>query len=93
MLKAAALPLQGSGQLKFMYSMYGLNVGSLNVFADGRNVWSKTGNQDADWHDAAVDISSSASGTLEIRFEGVRGGGWQGDIAIDNIVLESRASE
>jgi hypothetical protein len=91
-LKSSPLPFQGSGHLKFMYSMYGASTGNLSVFAVmsgvSQNVWSKRGNQGAGWHQAVVGISSGASGALEIQFQGTRGTGYTGDIAIDHVIIE-----
>ena len=46
-------------------------------------VWNKTGEQGSDWIKGTVNIGGHAN--FRIVFEGVRGDGYQGDIAIDDI--------
>ena len=46
-------------------------------------VWNKTGEQGNSWIKGTVDIGGHAN--FRIVFEGVRGDGYQGDIAIDDI--------
>ena len=36
-----------------------------------------------------IDLSSFASETIKVRFRAVRGSGWRGDIAIDNILIKT----
>jgi hypothetical protein len=79
-------------ELQFYYHMYGSEIGTLNVDVyDGSwdlGVWSMSGQQHTSSSDpytlATVDLSSY-TGTIKIRFRGVAAGGWQGDIAIDDI--------
>jgi len=80
--------------LKFYYHMYGATMGTLNVDVyDGswnNAVWSisgqKHGSSGAAFTLAQVDLSAY-SGTVKIRFRGVAAGGWQGDMAIDDIEI------
>ena len=81
--------------LSFYYHMYGGNIGTLNVDVSVNGswqnaVWSISGQQQssngAAWTQANVDLSSY-SGNIRVRFRAVAAGGWQGDIAIDNIVI------
>ncbi|MBN1788387.1 MAG: hypothetical protein JW806_08330 [Sedimentisphaerales bacterium] len=81
-------------QLSFYYHMYGAHIGTLyvdvynGVWNEG--VWSISGQQ----HDypedpytrAIVDLSGFI-GTIRIRFRAVAAGGYQGDIAIDDIEI------
>jgi len=80
--------------ISFKYHMYGAsNMGSLALEAttDGINwtsVWSAAGNQGNAWLSANVDLSAYNGTTLQVRFNGVTGTTWQGDMAVDalNIV-------
>jgi len=75
----------------FKYHMYGSSsMGSLALEAslDGRNwssIWSKSGNQGNSWQTASVNLASYAGSTVQLRFNGVTGNTWQGDMAIDNL--------
>ncbi|KAK3088625.1 hypothetical protein FSP39_021462, partial [Pinctada imbricata] len=78
--------------LKFYYSMFGRNVGTLSVYTkDSSNVmqqvWSKSGNQGDKWEAQNIDIP--ATDELKVIFEAVRGEDWDSDIALDEISLSS----
>lgn len=80
--------------ISFKYHMYGAsNMGSLALEAttDGitwTSIWSAAGNQGNAWLSANVDLSAYNGTTLQVRFNGVTGTTWQGDMAVDalNIV-------
>ncbi|KAJ7991261.1 hypothetical protein DPEC_G00295490 [Dallia pectoralis] len=46
-------------------------------------VWSLKGNQSSDWKQASVNYSPS--GAFQVMFEAIRGSGYEGDIAIDDV--------
>ena len=79
-------------RLDFSYSMYGANMGTLNVQINTSGTWSTiwtlSGDQGSSpvWSGAGVDLSAY-SGDLAIRFEYDRDGsaGFAGDIALDHI--------
>lgn len=79
--------------LKFDYNMYGSYVGQLQlVFISSQSseeeiVWTKSGNQGNYWHKECMYIGEEIS---EIIFVAVRGYSYQGDIAIDNVVVEEK---
>lgn len=77
--------------LSFYYSMFGPNIGSLNVYlTSGGNktlFWSKTGPQADKWVKAQRTLLSNID--YQLIFEGVKGNGYQGDIAIDDIQLSN----
>ena len=81
-------------QLTFAYHMYGADMGTLHVDVyDGAwnlSVWSLSGQQQlsnaADYGQATVDLSGF-SGVIKVRFRAVAIGNWQGDVAIDSIVI------
>nr|XP_006006576.1 PREDICTED: MAM domain-containing glycosylphosphatidylinositol anchor protein 1 [Latimeria chalumnae] len=78
--------------ISFYYHMYGKHIGSLNVLVRVRTtstidtqVWTLSGNQGNQWKQAFISINPS--GPFQIVFEGVRGTGFEGDIAIDDITV------
>ncbi|KAI2652360.1 hypothetical protein H4Q32_015257 [Labeo rohita] len=68
--------------------------GTLNAFvkqkvqstSDAGPVWSLSGNQGDRWRQAKISIHPTAS--FQVIFEGIRGPGIEGDIAIDDVTLE-----
>ncbi|KAG1941789.1 MAM domain-containing glycosylphosphatidylinositol anchor protein [Pimephales promelas] len=78
----------------FYYHMYGKHIGSLNAFvkqkgqstSDAGPVWSLSGNQGDRWRHAKITIHPVSS--FQVIFEGIRGPGIEGDIAIDDVTLE-----
>ncbi|XP_017538557.1 MAM domain-containing glycosylphosphatidylinositol anchor protein 2-like isoform X2 [Pygocentrus nattereri] len=78
----------------FYYHMYGKHIGTLNAFmkqkgqatSDASPVWSLTGNQGERWRQAKISIHPTSS--FQVIFEGIRGPGIEGDIAIDDVTLE-----
>ncbi|XP_078690973.1 cubilin-like isoform X2 [Branchiostoma floridae x Branchiostoma belcheri] len=91
-----ALPIfRSDGQycLRWFYHMYGLSMGTLNVYLSqpGQSdmlVWKRSGSQGNVWWPAVTYISTSAV-LFQIRFEGVRGAGFGSDMAIDDIAITS----
>ena len=74
--------------------MYGPHISSLNVYTKVGNqfngpVWSKSGTQGNKWWNGLVQVSNN--NTYQIVFEGVRGSGYQGDIALDDVELQNTA--
>lgn len=92
----AILFIYGSGQnccLSFAYHMRGSGVGSLAVYQQelGRGLlpallWIRSRNQGDQWKEAEVDIKGYHQYKLTI--EAVRGSGFRGDIAIDQIAFK-----
>ncbi|XP_015766522.1 PREDICTED: MAM and LDL-receptor class A domain-containing protein 1-like [Acropora digitifera] len=75
--------------LQFYYNMYGKRMGSLNVYKrEGMQnddmIWTLSGNQGKDWHEAIVDVGGAC---YQIIMEGVIGSSYQSDIAVDDIYL------
>ncbi|TSK58172.1 MAM domain-containing glycosylphosphatidylinositol anchor protein 2 [Bagarius yarrelli] len=68
--------------------------GTLNAFmkqkgqatSDSGPVWSLSGNQGDRWKQAKISIHPTSS--FQVIFEGIRGPGIEGDIAIDDVTLE-----
>jgi len=82
----------------FAYTMFGSStMGSLTLEAstNGTNwttIWSKVGNQGSTWQTATVSLADYLEQKVQLRFNGLTGTTWQGDIAIDNIRLTSSNS-
>lgn len=78
--------------VSFYYHMKGKHIGTLNVLLRVRSLvntlmWTKSGHQGPNWEKAFVDIRPS--GPFQIVFEGIRGSGYEGDIAIDDVSITS----
>ncbi|XP_053139929.1 MAM domain-containing glycosylphosphatidylinositol anchor protein 2 isoform X2 [Hemicordylus capensis] len=76
----------------FYYNMYGQHIGTLNVYlrlksqpAIENPFWSSSGNKGQHWFQARVNIHPNTS--FQVVFEGIRGRGIEGDIAIDDIAI------
>ncbi|XP_046355169.2 collagen alpha-1(XXVII) chain-like [Haliotis rufescens] len=77
--------------LTFWYHMYGQTVGSLQVkimtaHTTGSPIWKKDGSQGDQWKLAKVDLLPQ-SVDYYIVINGIRGNGYFGDIAIDDIIV------
>ncbi|MFD1163279.1 choice-of-anchor D domain-containing protein [Hwangdonia seohaensis] len=86
------LTSSSSANFSFWYHMYGSNIGSLHVELSTDNgstyptsLWSLSGNQGNTWTQVSLDLTPYVGSTVKVRFRGVRGSSWAGDIAIDNV--------
>ncbi|KXJ21989.1 CUB and peptidase domain-containing protein 1 [Exaiptasia diaphana] len=78
----------GNKCLKFMYHMYGKDMGFMDVYVGNDLVWWRGGGSMGNtWHSANIPVLIS-SGSYKIAFEAYRGYGYRSDIAIDEISLE-----
>ncbi|XP_067654295.1 MAM and LDL-receptor class A domain-containing protein 1-like isoform X2 [Haliotis asinina] len=83
--------------LTFWYHMYGISIGTLNVYVLRNGVlsspiWHLSGNQGDSWKVAEVSLSTGSSNTpYQIVFEGTVGAGYEGDIAIDDFSVTTGA--
>ena len=81
-------------EMIFDYHMFGVNMGSLRlqVSTDGLSwvdLWTKTGDQGNAWLTDTVDLSSYANSTeLRVRFNGLTGGGFESDMAVDAVLIQ-----
>jgi len=73
----------GPACLSFFYHMYGRDINLLNVKLGSTDVFQKSGSQGNQWKKAEFSINGSG----DIKFEGIRGSGYKGDIAIDKFSL------
>ncbi|PFX28476.1 Meprin A subunit beta [Stylophora pistillata] len=85
-------PAGSCPQLTFWYHMVGSGMGKLSVQTKDSNgnyitVWEKSGEQGNEWKNASVEVTVSES--YQVYFEGVRGGNFRGDIAIDDIAFKA----
>ncbi|XP_015775857.1 PREDICTED: MAM and LDL-receptor class A domain-containing protein 2-like isoform X3 [Acropora digitifera] len=80
------LSLPGNGKLgclSFYYHMYGENMGTLNVFIGNMKVFTESGDHGNTWIKADRTIVLGNN----VTFEGIRGSGFQGDLAIDDVLV------
>ncbi|XP_078680537.1 uncharacterized protein LOC144915743 [Branchiostoma floridae x Branchiostoma belcheri] len=77
--------------LRFYYHMFGdSSMGTLNVYIRkqgilGASVWTVSGNQGNVWQFGHAQVDGSSS--FNVVFEAVRGNGFRGDIAIDDVTV------
>ncbi|XP_059421746.1 MAM domain-containing glycosylphosphatidylinositol anchor protein 1-like [Carassius carassius] len=76
--------------VSFYYNMNGKHIGSLNVLMRVKSIatvdsaiWTLSGHQGPEWRKADAEIYPS--GPFQVVFEGIRGSGFEGDIAIDDV--------
>ena len=88
-----------NSELEFSYHMFGQDIGELHVDIITQTgfindiidplIGNQQANQEDDFLTKTVDLSTYANETIKIRFRAVRGSGWKGDIAIDNILFKT----
>ena len=97
-LVSPCIDLAGLNQprLSFYYHMFGDNMGDLEVHAVDPSggtslLWAISGQQQNDenapWIEATVDLAAYSGATLQIAFLGIRGDGFESDMAIDDILI------
>ncbi|XP_078351318.1 MAM and LDL-receptor class A domain-containing protein 1-like [Oculina patagonica] len=82
------LSVSGSGELaclEFYYHMYGVTMGTLNVFSGNVTVFSVSGNHGGIWIMAKRNIYLNKT----VTFEGIAGSSFTGDLAIDDVSIRS----
>nr|XP_054757010.1 MAM and LDL-receptor class A domain-containing protein 2-like [Lytechinus pictus] len=79
--------------IEFWYFMYGFHVNTLNIgtgiddgVTDGGILWTRTGEQGYQWVHGQVPFATNAI-YQRVYIEGVAGDGYQGDIAIDDVII------
>lgn len=87
------VPVRGKC-LQFWYHMFGSDIGTLNVVQktgpgnkSEQILWTLSGQQGNVWLNGRVSLSKKPSTNFWIVFEGIRGNGYQGDIAIDDVLI------
>ncbi|GFO26892.1 MAM domain-containing glycosylphosphatidylinositol anchor protein 2 [Plakobranchus ocellatus] len=85
--------------LIFFYSMYGRKIGTLGVKMQGSTsyLWSKSGQQifNGDiWLKTTLSLAIlDDQSSFKLEFEGIRGDGYLGDIAIDDIKVQQKCGK
>lgn len=85
--------------LSFYFHMYGSDISSLSVYVltnttsdsttNEARLWKLTGQAGNSWQQGQMNIPSQYSGKpFQLVFEGVRGTGYKGDIAVDDISVD-----
>ncbi|XP_071828952.1 scavenger receptor cysteine-rich type 1 protein M130-like isoform X6 [Apostichopus japonicus] len=90
-LHSRSLQTYGTHCVNFYYHMNGSTIGSLHVYANtsslGSPIWSMYGSQGNQWRLGQVQVYVYP--TTQVVFEGVRGSSNTGDIALDDIDIET----
>ncbi|MEM7368884.1 MAG: S8 family serine peptidase [Bacteroidota bacterium] len=95
-LESPCIDLSGVSlpELSFWAHMEGDDVGELHIdvmSSTGNGSWDLdirspyVGSQGNDWFNSSIDLSAYAGSSITIRFRGITGGGFQSDIALDDI--------
>lgn len=87
-------------EFSFDYHMYDSNDSGASLIVElsedfgitWKELWSTTGNKGNQWLNQKINISSSTSNEVLIRFNGRTGNSWSSDIAIDNLNFKSSTS-
>ncbi|XP_022097778.1 MAM and LDL-receptor class A domain-containing protein 1-like isoform X1 [Acanthaster planci] len=88
------MPASNQSCLSFWYHMYGSTIGDLNVYTKDNNlvqtqIWSKSGNQGNVWLHGQAVLTSAVE--YQVLFEAIYTSGYKGDIALDDVDIESTA--
>lgn len=84
--------LTESGCFSFWYHMFGIWIGSLNVYFKQEDtekrdlIFTKSGNQGNRWFHGISELPK-ANASFQIIIEGVRGNTYESDIAIDDVAI------
>lgn len=82
-----------SAELSFSYHMYGGNMGSLHMDVQEGGEWDLdvaapiSGDQGNAWQNFNLPLTAYSGEIIKIRFRGITGGGFESDIAMDDIVI------
>jgi hypothetical protein len=83
-------------ELSFWYHMYGSNSGTIGVDILVNDTWTelftKSGEQGSAWLQGTANLIPYVGKTVILRFRAVTGGGFQGDMAIDDITVQENAA-
>ena len=86
-----------SPEVAFWYHMEGGDIGELHVDVLAGGIWTLDamapviGTQSGSWEQALVDLTPFNGDIVNLRFRGITGGGWQADIAIDDVSVIDNA--
>ena len=83
-----------AGSVDYYYSMFGATIGTLHFDlyngSSWSSKWSLAGDQTDNWF--ATTVSWTEIDTEKIRFRGIRGTSFTGDISLDNIQVNENAA-
>uniref|UniRef100_A0A7M5U4P5 Uncharacterized protein n=1 Tax=Clytia hemisphaerica TaxID=252671 RepID=A0A7M5U4P5_9CNID len=81
---------------QFYYNMYGNGIGTMNIYirrgktVDPKPLWSLTGEQGREWLRGLVTVEEDST-NWKLIIEGIRGGNFNSDIAIDELMFTDGA--
>ncbi|MEM7145944.1 MAG: immunoglobulin domain-containing protein, partial [Verrucomicrobiota bacterium] len=86
--------------LTFFYNMYGSNMGDLHIDVFNGSAWTndvlllsgQQHNNGNTWTEANVSLSGFLQNGVRVRFRGITGNNFRGDMAIDDVSVESTGS-
>lgn len=86
------------GKIEFYYHMYGSGINELKVQAFNGSSWSDIFTKSGQQHTSSSEAYTKAEaifpdGTTKLRFVGIRGSNFEGDIAIDTIDIYIKTSK
>ena len=88
-LSACATP-----EVTFAYHMYGASTGSLLLEVESTlgsgiwiTIWTLAGDQGNVWNSATVSLAAYVGTSIKLRFRGLRGTSYSGDIAVDDLAV------
>lgn len=90
------IPSSGNIALSFWYHMFGSDITALHVDIYNNGAWiddiyTLTGQQQSSntssWQQANISLSPYLGNTVRVRFRVIRGAGYMGDVAIDDISI------
>jgi len=84
-------------EISFDYHMFGGDMGTLTLFVNGVEYWSRSGQQHASsaeaWTNATISLSDFGGACfVNLQFQGETGANFQGDMSIDNINVSEPCS-
>ncbi|MGY8866209.1 MAG: hypothetical protein ACKVJK_11355, partial [Methylophagaceae bacterium] len=77
--------------LAFKYHMFGDDIGTLSAVVNGDTIWTMSGDQGDQWNTGQISLLAYAGSSVTVDFVASYGGGWWGDIAIDNVSFDECA--
>lgn len=91
---------ENNAKITFNYHIFGSgDVGTISLEASldygvtWDVIWNESGSKGDLWQTVSVDVSHYPEGIIQFRFNRVTGNTWQGDLAIDNFILDTNLTE
>lgn len=95
-METGCINVDSPSEMTFYYNFNGINIDKLEVDINSSDpsgsgiAWSKGGNLGDVWNKATVDLTNYVGQAIKIQFKGYTGTSFRGDIAIDDINIESK---